>query len=116
MQKGMIRGGITAGIVAIAVAAGWWLSRPEPVAVTVHTVERGTVEITVSNTRAGTVTACRRAKLTPSLGGQIATLPISEGDRVEQGQLLLELWNLDIAAEADLVAVVLAEGAGLLQF
>jgi HlyD family secretion protein len=102
MHKGMIRWAITAGIITIAVAAGWWLSRPEPVAVTLHRVERGTVEITVSNTRAGTVTACRRAKLTPSLGGQIAGLPISEGDRVEQGQLLLELWNLDIAAEAEL--------------
>jgi hypothetical protein len=48
--------------------------------VSVHPVERGTVEQTVTNTRAGKVKACRRAKLSPSLGGQITRLPIKEGD------------------------------------
>jgi HlyD family secretion protein len=76
-----------------------WSNRTRPVAVTVTPVERGTVEKTVSNTRAGTVRACRRAGLSPSAGGQIAQLPISEGDRVERGQLLLELWNKDLNAQ-----------------
>lgn len=102
MRKGMLRWLVPAGLVAVLAGTGWWLSRPEPVAVTVHPIERGLVEITVSNTRAGTVTACRRAKMSPCLGGQIAALPVSEGERVEQGQLLLELWNRDIAAEAEL--------------
>ena len=89
---------------ALLVASGlgvwiWWATRPEPVEVTVAEVERGTVETTVANTRAGTVTACRRARLSPSTGGQIARLPVREGDAVERGQLLLELWNDDLAAE-----------------
>jgi HlyD family secretion protein len=65
-------------------------------------VEIGTVEKTVANTRAGTIKACRRAKLSPSAGGQIAVLPVHEGDLVERGQLLLELWNKDLVAELEL--------------
>lgn len=89
---------------AVAILAAWitWATRTKPIAVTLASVERGTVEKTVANTRAGTVTACRRAGLSPSAGGQIAKLPVSEGDKVEQGQLLLELWNKDLTAQLDL--------------
>ncbi len=83
-------------------AALWYAMRPKPVAVKVTRVERGRVERTVANTRAGTVKACRRAKLSPSIGGQISRLPIKEGDRVREGQLLLELWNEDLRAQLKL--------------
>src|SRR5512135_1392669 len=82
--------------------AGWRLTRPAPPEVELGTVERGTVESTVVNTRAGTVKACRRAKLAPVLGGQIVKLWVKEGDRVKAGQPLLELWNRDLAAQRDL--------------
>ena len=82
----------------------WHFSRPKPVEVTVKTVSRGVVERTVANTRAGTVKACRRAKLSPSIGGQIAELPIREGEKVKAGQLLLELWNEDVKAQVALAA------------
>jgi HlyD family secretion protein len=45
------------------------------------------------------VKACQRAKLAPPAGGQIARLPVKKGDRVQAGQVLLELWNEDIRAE-----------------
>ena len=51
------------------------------------------VEQSVSNTRAGTIDACRRSKMSPAMGGQIAVLAVEEGDMVEKGQVLLELWN-----------------------
>ncbi len=92
-------------ILSILVLLGgwaWWLTRVEPVAVSVAPVQRGAVEKTVANTRAGTVRACRRAKLSPSAGGQIAQLPVHEGDSVKQGQLLLELWNKDLTAQLEL--------------
>lgn len=85
-------------------AAFWNYTRPDPVGVVVRPVTRGLVERSVANTRAGTVKACRRAKLSPSIGGQIAHLPVKEGDRVKEGDLLLELWNNDLAAQ-----VLLAE-------
>jgi HlyD family secretion protein len=83
----------------VAVAGVWFLSRPEPVAVTLVAAERGPVAATVANTRAGTVDACRRAGLSPAMGGQIENLPVQDGDRVEAGDLLLELWNDDVEAE-----------------
>ena len=91
--------GILAGLAAVAVGAALWLSRPEPIPVEVVEVGRGTVAETVTNTRAGTVKACQRAKLAPPAGGQIAKLPVKKGDRVEAGQVLLELWNDDIRAQ-----------------
>lgn len=90
---------ITALLLAAFAGWAWWATRPEPVSVAVTEVERGEVEKTVVNTRAGTVEACRRAKLSPSAGGQIDSLPVREGEHVEQGQLLLELWNKDLAAQ-----------------
>lgn len=95
---------IALAVLAVAGGAVWYATRENPVAVTLATVERGTVEETVSNTRAGTVEACQRAQMAASVGGQIARLPVREGQRVQPGDILLELWNDDLAAE-----VVLAE-------
>jgi len=83
---------------AVVGALLWWSTRPKPIAVLVATVEAGRVETTVANTRAGSVAACRRAKLAPPLGGRIDRLHVREGDRVKTGQLLVELWNDDLAA------------------
>ncbi|ODU49536.1 MAG: efflux transporter periplasmic adaptor subunit [Thiobacillus sp. SCN 63-374] len=82
--------------------AGWYFTRPKPPEVELATIERGTVESTVVNTRAGTVKACRRAKLAPVSGGQIVKLWVKEGERVKAGQPLLELWNRDLAAQREL--------------
>ncbi len=91
---------VIGAIVVVVLVAGavWYLSKAKPVPVTFGSPEMGTVESTISNTRAGTITACRRARLAPRAGGQIAKLSITEGDRVEKGQILLELWNADVAA------------------
>jgi HlyD family secretion protein len=90
-----------AGLVLLALAA-WYFTRPAPVKVQLAKVERGVVEATVSNTRAGTVKACRRAKLAPPAGGQIAHLLVKKGQRVKANQILLELWNDDLQAQAQL--------------
>lgn len=85
--------------VALAGAVIWFMTREQPVRVVVAPVELGDVRWTVSNTRAGTVNACNRAKLAPILSGQIASLPVNEGDQVEAGQILLQLWNADVRAQ-----------------
>ena len=59
-------------VLALVTLAGWAIFnqlKPNPVEVAVHTVSRGWVEATVANTRAGTVKACRRAKLAPQMSG-----------------------------------------------
>jgi HlyD family secretion protein len=91
--------GVLVAIAAAGVAAALWFGRAQPIVVEVAEAGRGSVAETVTNTRAGTVKACQRAKLAPPAGGQIARLPVKKGDRVEAGQLLLELWNDDIRAE-----------------
>lgn len=94
---------IIALVVAVLAYAGWLATRPKPIEVELATIEHGTVEATVVNTRAGTIKACRRSKLAPAAGGQIIKLWVKEGERVEQGQVLLELWNTDLSAQRELV-------------
>lgn len=85
------------GVVLVGLFYLW--SRPDPVVVSVVSVTRGTVEQTVANTRAGSVKACQRSRLSLPIGGQIAKLYVEEGDHVEANQLLMSLWNEDRAAQ-----------------
>ena len=89
-------------LLALAAALVWWLGRPKPVPVITAEVGRGTVESTVANTRAGTVEACQRTKLSTIAGGRIEVLAVKEGDKVKKGQLLMRLWNDDQQAEQSL--------------
>ncbi len=89
-------------IILLISLAVWYVGRPKPITVSVIILGSGIVEASVANTRAGTVKACRRAKLAPATGGQIAKLWVRKGDRVESGQLLIELWNDDLAAQVKL--------------
>ncbi len=89
-------------VAAVAGAVVFWSTRSKPVAVQIATVEVGEVQRTVTNTRAGTLNACRRARLSPSMGGQIARLPVREGEKVTEGQVLFEIWNQDMQAQLSL--------------
>ena len=81
--------------IALAVAVIYYMGRKPPPGVLLHTVERGTVEKTVSNTRAGTIDACRRSNLSMPIGGRVDELRVDEGDHVRAGEVLLTLWNKD---------------------
>ena len=72
-------------VVATAVVLKLWVLEPEAVKVRVATVERGVVEETVTNTRAGTVKVHRRAKLSPQIGGLVVATPHLEGSAVAGG-------------------------------
>lgn len=98
---------ILALILAVG-AAFWWFSRPKPISVALVEVERGKVEATVSNTRAGSVEACQRTKLSPISGGRITYLGVKKGDKVKKGQVLLRLWNEDQEAEKKLAEAQVA--------
>lgn len=82
-------------LLAAGLAAVWVLRATvfaaAPLEVEVIAAERGRVEETVTNSRAGTVTARRRAKLSPEVGGEVLRLPYREGDAVAAGEVLLEL-------------------------
>lgn len=93
---------IFAAVVVSIVLILLYSTRPKPVKVLVQAVEIGSIEETVANTRAGTVKSCRRAQMAPAMGGQIASLPVKEGDAVKKGDVLLALWNDDLQAEVGL--------------
>jgi len=92
---------IVAVVIVVLVGVIYLLSRPELPEVKLVEVSSGVVEQTVSNTRAGTVNACLRSKLSLPIGGQIAELYVREGDQVEKGQLLMSLWNSDRQAQVE---------------
>ena len=90
-------------LIAVVLAAVYhYVSRPTPLPVRLWTVDRGRVEASVANTRAGTIEACRRSHLTPDVGGKVSRLPVKEGDRVTAGQVLLEIWHEDLEAQVQL--------------
>lgn len=81
----------------LALLAGLvWLMREtvfveEPVPVRVARVERGTVEATITNSRAGTVKARRRAKLSTGTSGIVVELRARRGACVAAGDVLLRV-------------------------
>ncbi|MFK5950801.1 MAG: efflux RND transporter periplasmic adaptor subunit [Methylococcales bacterium] len=98
MKKGLI----FFFIIFLAGMAYYFSKRREYIAVTVYKVAKGEVKSSVSNTRVGTIKACRRAYLAPSTGGNVAKLFVKEGDKVKQQQVLLEVWNGDLKAQLKL--------------
>jgi HlyD family secretion protein len=102
VSRTLVRVGVLLAVVAAVAAGTWWLTRTEPVAVRIAKVDRGLVEATVANTRAGTVEACQRSKIAPVTGGRVAEQLVREGDRVKAGEPLLVLWNRDLEARREL--------------
>jgi len=64
---------------------------PELIPVKVVAVDRGTVESTVTNTKAGTVRARRRAQLSPEVGGRVVEISRREGEWVKPGEAIVSL-------------------------
>ena len=92
------------GLLAICLlgAGIWWAKRPKPISVVLTEISQGRVESSIANTRAGTVEACLRTKLSATMGGRIEVLAVKEGDKVKKGQLLMKLWNDDQQAQSTL--------------
>lgn len=84
--------------VVVAVVAAFILRPAKPIEVRMAKTSQGLVEALVSNTRSGTIKACQRSRLSLALGGQVNHLYVDQGDKVESGTLLLELWNDDLKA------------------
>lgn len=93
---------LAVAVIALIAASVWWAGRPSPVAVVLQEIDQGRVESSIANTRAGTVEACQRTKLSTIMGGRIEVLAVKEGDRVQKGQLLMKLWNDDQQAQSAL--------------
>jgi HlyD family secretion protein len=91
MRRWIVRLLVILGIVAAGLALRATVFAPEPIEVTVVEVSRGRVEQTVTNSRAGTVKARRRAQISPEVGGRVAEVPFREGEPFKKGDVLLRL-------------------------
>ncbi|AWL12466.1 hypothetical protein HMF8227_01996 [Saliniradius amylolyticus] len=87
------------GIVILLAVPLWLWQRQSPLKVQTYRVNTGLVSHTVVNNRAGEIEACRRARLSFPIGGQIESVTVRAGDIVKGGQLLLALYNDDIQAQ-----------------
>jgi HlyD family secretion protein len=88
--------------ITAAVALRFTVLTPDDVVVRTVRVDRGVVEETITNTRAGTVKVRRRASLSPQMGGLVVALPHREGSWVEAGDLLLKLDDRAQRAELEM--------------
>ena len=89
-------------LVALGLVARRTVLKPEPMEVRVIEAVRGQVEETVTNSRAGTVKARRRAQISPEVGGRAVAIPHREGDLVQEGDVLLRLDASVLGARIDL--------------
>jgi HlyD family secretion protein len=92
------------GLVAVGVALRYTVFAPDPIEVRVEPVERGVVESTVTNSKAGTVEARRRSRIASELGGRIIEITHREGDLVAAGEPLVRLSQTSSLAQRELAS------------
>jgi HlyD family secretion protein len=90
------------GVVAVIFILRWTVFRADPVPVTVARGERGRVESTVVNSRAGTVKSRSRAGMSPGIAGLVAEAPVRKGQRVKAGDVLLRIDDSEARAQVRL--------------
>ena len=101
-RRWAVRLAVFAGLVAVGVALRSTLFAPKPVEVRVVAVERGRVEATLTNSKAGTVRARLRSRLTAETGGRVVEIAHREGEHVNAGELLVRLNDSSLRAQHDL--------------
>jgi HlyD family secretion protein len=72
---------------------------PESILVKVVPVERAVVGSTITNSKAGTIRARRRAKLSPEVGGRVVEIAKQEGERVTKDELIIRLNDATARAQ-----------------
>ena len=102
------RAAIALAVILVIALAVFWFGRAKPISVLVTEVQRGTVEASIANTRAGTIESCQRTRMSTIIGGRIEILAVKEGDHVKKGQLLMQIWNDDIKAQQRLAEAAVA--------
>jgi HlyD family secretion protein len=98
-------------LLALVVAAGWWLKRPGAIlvrTVLVREVTGNGIERTVLNA-SGYVTARRQATVSSKITAKVVVVLVEEGMKVQEGQVLARLDDTNIKtslrlAEAQLVS------------
>jgi HlyD family secretion protein len=91
------------------------LFAPDPIEVRIGAVERGVVESTVTNSKAGTVEARRRSRIAAEIGGRVIDIVHREGALVVAGEPLVRLSAVSHSAQLDLANHGVAVGHSRLE-
>ncbi len=91
MVKWIVRIVLLAALVGLIYYLRFAVFVSQPIEVSVLQPTRGRVESTITNSKAGTVKARRRASLSPEIGGRVVDLPVRAGSEVRSGQVLMRL-------------------------
>ncbi len=92
-----------------------FVSREEPVDVTAMRITRGHVEQTVTAIASGSVVPRLDAMVASELMGTVVELPYEEGERVEEGAILVALNHADLDARVALAEANLRVGTSRLE-
>lgn len=92
---------VLVALIALGVALRMTVFAPDPVEVRVAEVARGTVQSTVTNSKAGTVEARRRSRIAPEIGGRVVEVRRREGERVKAGEVLVRLGEESLRARLE---------------
>ena len=85
-------------VLGIIGAVVYW-ARFAPLPVVAHIVERGEIIAEVMGT--GTLETHFSATISPKISGLITDVTVDEGDRVERGQVLVRLHNVDLERQVE---------------
>ena len=86
-------------VVGVGALLRFTVLAPDPLEVRVERIERGSVEATVTNSKAGTVKARRRSRIAAETGGRVVAISHREGTHVEAGATLVKLGDASQAAQ-----------------
>jgi len=108
MKRWLKPAAVSAVVLGLGGVLRWTLFRAEPLGVAVAVVEKGLVEDTVVNSRAGTVKSRLRAAMSPAIPGLVVEVAARKGMRVREGDVLLRLDRSEHEAQVRLAEKRLA--------
>ena len=88
-------------LVALVLLLRWTVFAPDPIEVRVAKVARGTVQSTLTNSKAGTVEARRRSRIAAEIGGRVVEVRHREGAHVTAGEPLIRLAEESLRARLE---------------
>ena len=90
-------------IATVVLVLGWrGLFAPDLLTVKIFAIERGTVESTITNSKAGTLRSRTRSHMSAETGGRVTKIYFREGSFVKKGALLVKLNDASLQAHLEL--------------
>ncbi len=93
----------------------YFITLEKPIEVTATQVKRGSVEQTIAAIASGTIMPSRKAMVTGAAIGTIKAVHVDDGDRVDEGDLLVEFDHGELDAQLSLAEANLRVGESRLE-